>query len=231
MKKTIILFVVFLFCAQTQAQENYPALGLCTGNAVRLREAPGTSSKILGKVDSYQELVLTGERRVKGELWYCADNPFDDGSAWISGRYIDKSNGDPAFRTALNVRLSFGSTPKKTRMIFGRPSNSEREKFFFDPAQKNFTREVLTYPAFTVSFTEGSITRVEVTKKGYPFGEIQVGEAMQIVLDTLGKPASSKSNLYYYEISPVESLTFIYESDRNHVDRVTRMCWEKYIDA
>ena len=116
-------------------------------------------------------------------------------------------------------------------MIFGRPSNTEREKFFFDPAQKNLTREVLTYPAFTVSFTEGRITRVEVRKKGYSFGEIQVGETMQIVLDPLGKPASSKSNLFYYEISPVESLTFVYESDREHVDRVTRMCWEKYTDA
>ena len=231
MKKTIILFALLLFVVSAFAQEKYPALGVCTGNGVRLREAPGTSSKILGKVDSYQELVLTGERRVKSELWYCADNPFDDGEVWISGRYVDKRDGDSAFRTALNIRLSFGSTPKKTRMIFGRPSNSEREKFFFDPAQKNLTREVLTYPAFTVSFTEGNITRVEVTKKGYSFGEIQVGEAMQIVLDTLGKPASSKSNLFYYEISPVESLTFVYESDREHVDRVTRMCWEKYTDA
>ncbi|MBQ7156112.1 MAG: SH3 domain-containing protein [Synergistaceae bacterium] len=233
MKRIAVLsaLIVTALAGCVYASPEYPALGICTGDGVRLRESPGTSSKILGKVNAYQQLVLLGERRVKSDTWYRADNPFDDGEAWISGRYVEKRDGDAVFRTALAVRMNFGMTPKKARMIFGRPSETERTKFFFDPAQKNYTREILTYPGFTISFTEGKITRVEVTKKGYAFGEIEIGEAMQIVLDTLGKPASSKNSRFTYEISPVEVLTFEYKSDRDNVDRVTRMCWEEYLDG
>lgn len=230
MRKYIMMIMCMLMAGCAFANENYPALGTCTGDAVRLREAPNTSSKILGKVNDSQPLVLLGERRVKSEIWYHIDNPLDDGEAWISGRYVEKNEEfSPAFRTGVTIRLNFGTTPKKMRMIFGRPSDSEKGTFFFDPAQKNYTREILTYPGFTASFTEGRLTRVEVSKKGYSFGEIEVGTEIQTLLDTLGKPSVNKDNRYIYELSPIEELTF--SGDGRKTDRVIRMVWEQYIDG
>ena len=215
------------------ASPEYPALGYCTGSNVRLRESPSTKSRILGEVSDPQELVLLGERKVNGQVWYRVDDPFDDREAWISGRYVSRNEDtvSPANVTAVKIRSVFGQTPRKTRAIFGRPQDIERTKFYFDPARKEYTREILTYPAFTASFTEGRLTRVEVRKKGYAFGEIEVGETMQIVLDTLGRPASDKRNEFVYEISPVEVLTFKSADDREGVERVKTMLWEVYLDA
>ena len=215
------------------ASPDYPMLGYCTGSNVRLRESPSTKSRILGEVSDPQELVILGERKVNGQVWYRVDDPFDDREAWISGRYVSRNedSGTPANVTAVKIRSVFGQTPRKTRAIFGRPQDIERTKFYFDPARKEYTREILTYPAFTVSFTEGRLTRVEVRKKGYAFGEIEVGETMQIVLDTLGRPTSDKRNEFVYEISPVEVLTFKSADDREGVERVKTMLWEIYLDA
>lgn len=237
MKGKVIAVVIMLALAglgkSAIASPEYPVLGYCTGSNVRLRESPSTKSKILGEVSDPQELVILGERKVNGQVWYNVDDPFDDREAWISGRYVDRNDTGrtPAYVTAVKVRSVFGQTSRRTRAIFGRPSEIERTKFYFDPARKEYTREILTYPAFTASFTEGSLTRVEVRKKGYAFGEIEVGETMQIVLDTLGRPASDKRNEFVYEISPVEVLTFKSADDREGVERVKTMLWEVYLDA
>ena len=232
-RKVIVVMMMLALAGCVYASPEYPVLGWCTGSNVRLRESPSTKSRILGEVSDPQELVLLGERKVNGQVWYHVDDPFDDREAWISGRYVSRNEDSPtpANVAAVKVRSAFGQTSRKTRAIFGRPKDIERTKFFFDPAQREYTREILTYPAFTASFTEGRLTRVEVRKKGYAFGEIEVGETMQIVLDTLGRPASDKRNEFVYEISPVEVLTFKSADDREGVERVKTMLWEVYLDA
>ena len=88
MRKILVsVLIVIALAGNAYASPEYPALGICTGDGVRLREAPGTSSRILGKINSSQQLVLLGELKVKGETWYRADNPFDDGTdIFCSGR-------------------------------------------------------------------------------------------------------------------------------------------------
>ena len=142
----LAVMVLMSFAECVFAGPEYPTLGRCTGDNVRLRESPTTKSRILGEVSEPQELVILGERKVNGQTWYNVDDPFDDREAWISGRYVRKDNNErtPAYVAAVKIRSAFGQTSRKTRAIFGRPQDIERETFFFDPAQRNYTREILT---------------------------------------------------------------------------------------
>ena len=51
MKKIIALLWLVLFCGSAYAMQ-YPELGVCHNDSVRLREDPGTDGRIIGRADS-----------------------------------------------------------------------------------------------------------------------------------------------------------------------------------
>ena len=224
-----VISIVIAGCAYGSI--DYPTLGTCTGSNVRLRDNPGTNyTNIIGKANNGDQFIVLGERRVNGDMWYAVDHPIEQGTLWISGRYLDLYDGDnfgsPAFKLSMKIRINFGLRPAKARELLGQPKRSQRERFFFDPAQKMITEETLSYEGLTLRYVDGLLRDVSVTRKGHAFGELKIGESKQLVIDVLGRPAQEDDNTLTYEISPVESLTF-----RCKDDEIVAMSWEQALDA
>ena len=75
-------------------ESKFPMFGYCTGDNVRLRESPGTKSKIIGKFNVMDGMTIFDERRVKGEIWYLVEPYTYDTEkrnlrGWIIGRYVN----------------------------------------------------------------------------------------------------------------------------------------------
>ena len=70
-------------------ESKFPMFGHCTGDNVRLRETPGTKSKIIGKFDNYDWMTIFDEKRVKGEVWYLVEPEKKALRGWIIGRYVE----------------------------------------------------------------------------------------------------------------------------------------------
>lgn len=66
----------------------YPGIGECTGTSVRYRDAPGTSSNVVGRLNDPDRVIVRGSRNVGGELWYEIEHPKGEGLAFVSGKYI-----------------------------------------------------------------------------------------------------------------------------------------------
>ena len=232
MKRIIILAVVIslTLAGYAYGSIDYPTLGTCTGSNVRLRDNPGTDSQIVGKANESDKFIVIGERRVKGDMWYALDHPTEQGTVWISGRYLDLNDEGnfktSAFRISMQIRLNYGLRPEKARSLFGKPERSKRERYFFDPAQKVFTEEILAYDGFTLRYVEGILREVNVTRKGHPFGELAVGKMRQLIIDNFGKPADENTDTLIYDVSPVETFTFKCKDDE-----IVSMTWEEALDG
>ena len=232
MKRVIILAVAvcMLFSVSASGSMDYPTLGTCTGSNVRLRDNPGTNSNIIDKANKYDTFIVIGERRVNGEMWYAVDHPKEQGTLWISGRYLDLYNADnfgtPAYKMSMQIRQDYGLSPAKARELLGQPKRSQRERFFFDPAQKMISEETLAYDGLTLRYIDGRLQYVNVTRKGHAFGELKIGDSRQLVIDFLGKPSQDEDDMLSYEVSPVETLTF-----RCKDDEIVSMTWEQALDG
>ena len=84
-----------MFCGVSYAERfsKFPAYGICTGDSVRCRSNPGTKSSIIKRINKGDEVQVTGQRKVKGELW-CEvytnpDSEDEEGPFWVSARYIE----------------------------------------------------------------------------------------------------------------------------------------------
>ena len=231
------LFAAVLACLAVAliaapAAADYPTLGWCTGNSVRLRDTPGTGkeSKILGKVNDFDLLIVLGETSVKGETWYEVEHPRQKGTAWIFGKYVATDEGDavgtPAYDMAVRIRMTFGQTPEKAKALLGKPKKETKDKFWFDPAAQNYTEAVLEYPDFKLRYVQDKLQRVEVAGGAMSFGDIRVGDGVESVRDVLGPPQEEGDEGLTYEVDPVEQLLF---EERD--GKVFKMTWVQYLDG
>lgn len=85
-----------LLCSSAPEAE-YPELGVCTGDNVRLREDPGTDGKIIGRADTGTQFVILGEVY----------------------RVI------PTGKDFADVRIKFGIYQEKARALFGKGTKDE----------------------------------------------------------------------------------------------------------
>lgn len=119
MKMKIFAFIFLLIFCGTAYAENFPDLGECTGNNVRLREEPDTESEIVGKVNKGDVFVMLDAKKINGKKWYLIDHPTKKGSSWIFGKYVKKfhevhySKLTPTHILAMQLRLDYGMTPEK----------------------------------------------------------------------------------------------------------------------
>ncbi|MBQ8691893.1 MAG: SH3 domain-containing protein [Synergistaceae bacterium] len=214
---------------------NYPALALCTGNSVRLRDNPGTDSEILARADRGDVLILLKSQNVNGDLWYAADNPVDQGTVWISGQFVDvyseNNNDNLVYKTAISVRTDYGLKPEKARALHGEPNNVASDKFFSDPAGKEMQEDTLEYENLILRYVDNRLRHVEVFGTGLAFGSLLVGQSGDDIITALGEPSSkADDNLSFtYKVSSNSNEEFLFELDEDGV--ITRMTWDDYIDG
>ncbi|MBQ4469459.1 MAG: SH3 domain-containing protein [Synergistaceae bacterium] len=229
---TLILLIISALSGNSAFASDviYPALGVCTGNGVRLRDSPGTDSEIIGKVNESDRLVLLAERKFRGDTWYAVDNPKDEGTAWIIARYVDITSEDgertPAVDIAINVRMNFGIRPEKAKILLGKPRKDERDEFFFEPANQNLSEEILTYKGCSLRYVENNLRHVEVTESGWRFDEFKIGDSQEKLIKNIGDPSDKAGNTWIYEITPIESLEFTIKNNK-----IIKMEWNEYMDA
>lgn len=87
----LAILVCLLVCSVSEAARfrRFPADGVCVGDYVRFRDRPGTRSRILGRLMKGDQVTVVSQVTVGRELWCEIYDPFeDDGTVWVSGKYI-----------------------------------------------------------------------------------------------------------------------------------------------
>ena len=229
MKNIFAAALIFLLSASCAFAGEYPDLGYCIGNNVRLRESPSTSSNILGNVNESSLLVLLDDKIINGKRWYKVEHPTKKGTAWIFGDYIESSTSydkdKASYENLVKIISGWGVTAEKARTIFGRPKKSQKRKFFFDPANRNFTEEILEYSNFKLSYIEGRLSHIETTSEKFSFGEINIGDTTAEVLEILGEPDGKGKEGWSYEATPRDIILFEFRNGK-----VAYMTFDHYID-
>ena len=230
MKKAfVILWLMILFDAAHG--EQYPELGVCTGNNVRLRENPGTHGKVIGRADSWTQFVIIDEAYADGQKWYEIAHPFKEGNAFISARFVNYgwyhgNNGViPTGKDFVDVRLAFGIYQEKARALFG---EGRKDEFGH-----------LVYPGFTLRYDDDdavpTIHQAEITKRGYELAGVQVGDSIRKLLQ-LGMPESYITDLeegeggpegWTYESASGESIFFQFGGNQKGEFIVDMIIWSR----
>lgn len=181
MKKLVCSLVILLGLSAVSFGAEYPEIGVCMRDNVRLREDPGTDGKIIGRADIGTQFVILDEIYSDGQKWYEIDNPTQEGNAFIIAKYVNYGwyrGNDGAINTGKDfaeVRITFGITPEKTRALLG--SNPKVHD------------ETLEYPGINLSYDEGYLSTVELTKKGYAIAGMEVGDPITKLIE-MGMPES-----------------------------------------
>lgn len=224
------VLAVLILAGAVCAVETYPTIVACTGTGVRLRADPSTTSRILGKADEGDWFIAVGETAVDGDVWYEVEHPTQKGTAWIFGKYVeeylDESMRTPAFYTVVRVRQSFGNSPAKARVLFGKPRKETKRMFYVEMARRDFSEEVLVYSTHEARYVEGTLAEVVIREGTLPFGELRIGDPADKLIELLGEPQERGGDGWLYEVSPVEVLQFGVENGR-----VVTMRFERYLDA
>ena len=172
MRKVAALLWLVVLCG-TAWGAVYPELGACTGTNVRLREDPGTDGRIVGKVEDRRHVfVLLGEAWVDGQKWYEIELPTQEGTAYISARYVNYGwyYNKPTGKEFVKVRQTFGIFPEKAEALFGK---AKRDKF----GNLNYDGLILRYD------DEDMLHQVQIEKRGYALAGIRVGDPLTKLYD------------------------------------------------
>ena len=111
---------------------NYPTLGECIGDGVRIRSKPNTESKILGKLNEYDKAIVLGRVKSGKDVWYEIEAPTEKGKAYVFGKYLM-----PAYRQEyqrskqakmwIDIQLTYGQNPEKILALLGKPNKLTRK--------------------------------------------------------------------------------------------------------
>ena len=155
----------------------FPAIGTCTGTYVRYRKKPDTKSKILGRINKPQNVVVLSQKKSNGELWYEIEDPERDSKAWVFGKYIvplfsETTQNSELYPVAVKIMQTYGINPRKAGLRSG--NNAETE------------------------YRHDNLVCVEASKKGNSFGGIKIGDSEKKLTDTLGIPDRKQGNRCEY---------------------------------
>ena len=231
MKRFSKFFALVLVLASSSAAwaVQFPYIGMCQGNGVRLREDPG-DGEIIGKLNRGDVFVVIDETFVDGQRWFEIDHPTAKGTAFISGRYVapeyagDENVDTAGCRMSAAIQMAFGITPEKAHAIHG------REKEIADGPGE----EVLIYDNFRLYYSSEDdesdmrLHRVEVNNGTMPFGEIQIGDTQEKLLEVLGNEISDPDeNLEGWTCSTAlgEEIFFGFGVGKNDETVITFMSW------
>ncbi|MCR5347400.1 MAG: SH3 domain-containing protein [Fretibacterium sp.] len=201
-------------------KDSYPDTGICVGSGVRLRENPDTESEIVGRLNKGDQVITLEETSVDGQKWYAVDHPTQEGTAWVSARYIETYKGyeigTPAYNMAIQVMLNFGLTPEKAVVLLGDPRR--------EPENEG-NKTILEYDDCILHYVDGKLQHVEVLERGLAFDNIKVGDSASKLRNTLGDPLGEDGADWIYGIDPQGRLAFTVSDGK-----ICHMTWEEVMD-
>ncbi|MBQ7215982.1 MAG: SH3 domain-containing protein [Synergistaceae bacterium] len=217
--KGMITLVWILAVFGTAQAMNFPELGVCIGENVRIRASAGTTGKVIDRADAGTQFIILGETRANGKKWYRIDLPKKKGSAYIAAEFVNgwyNEGKTPVGREFAEVRLKFGITSEKTRLLLGRPIEQK--------AQDEF--EYLTYQGCDVHFEEQHLSYVHVRKRGYEIAGCQVGDNA-VKLAVFGMPESDPEEKegWMYESASGEEIFFQFGPGKNGDTIIESITW------
>lgn len=196
----------------------FPTLGSVTGNDVRLRDNPGVQgTKVIGKAQEFDHLVVLAETSLAGETWYEVEHPSNAETAWISGRYLtpcapEDQQDSPWMRFMTNMNQAFGITPAKARALFGAPEKEDRETLSGEdgPIAKDF----LEWKEHSAGYLNGSLVELDATAGSKLFEALRLGLIADEAVEALGKPESRSDSELTWRHGDMEVLTVGVEGGR-----------------
>ena len=182
MRRIFALIILILACNASPSCAydrfvTFPAIGTCTGTYVRYRKKPDMKSKILGRINSPQNVIVISQKVSKGQTWYEIESPESKSTAWVSGKYIvplfsETTQRSELYPVAVSIMQTYGINPTKAKLNSGH--NAETE------------------------YRHDNLVCVEASKKGNSFGKIRIGDSEKKLTDTLGIPDRKQGNRCEY---------------------------------
>lgn len=201
-------------------QDTYPDTGICVGDSVRLRADPDTESEIVGRLNKGDWIITLEETSVDGQKWYEVDHPTQEGTAWVSARYIETYKGyeigTPAYNMSIQIMMTFGLRAEKARALLGDPDRELEDRG---------DKKILEYGDCRIVYVEGRLQSVEVFERSLAFGSLKVGDSESKLTKALGSPAEKARGDWRYEIDPNGRLTFTVDNGK-----IVHMSWEEVTD-
>lgn len=212
MKKKILLAVFLcamaVSCAWGEEKifVEYPTLGECTGDNVRIRNKPNTNSEIIGRLNEYDKVIVLRKVKAKSGVWYEVDNPTGDGEAYVSGKYlvpaykqkVQRSNGA---KILTDMRLTYGATPEKMSALSGGTGEITRRN-----SETGYPFVIGNWGDYralywdTVDGRTGYLKSLEVNRGSKTFGNIRIGDSTDKLRRELGNPEKEEGGLWEYDI-------------------------------
>ncbi|MBQ7593906.1 MAG: SH3 domain-containing protein, partial [Synergistaceae bacterium] len=126
------MMIVSCSWGETRIFVEYPTLGECTGDNVRIRSNPNTNAEVIGKLNEYDKIIVLGKVEAKGGVWYEVDNPTGEGEAYVFGKYLmpayrQKFQRSQAAKLLTDIRLTYGPTPEKMLALSDKPNKLTRK--------------------------------------------------------------------------------------------------------
>ena len=217
--KGIVVLIWILVMCRTAWAMSFPEYGVCHADNVRLRESPNTKSKIIGRADTGTRFIILEETRAGGKKWYKIDHPTKKGSAYIASEFVNgwyNEGKTPVGEDFAEVRLKFGMTPEKTKLLLGKPLEDRGQDEFY----------YLTYSWCDVHFEEEYLSYVHVHKKGREIAGCQVGDN-PIKLVVFGMPESQIENAegWTYESASGEQIFFQFGAGKKGDTIIESITW------
>ena len=222
-----VLFSSVAYADRIPLPVNFPTLGQCTGNSVRLREDPNTDSEILGKLNMNDSVVVLDKFITDGETWYEVDHPTEPGSAFVFGKYIEATfaenyQDNPLHKLIMNLYLTFGITPEKALKLAGKPKSREDETI---GGSDGFERVRMEFNDFRLEYVADFLMGVSVDKGKKSFGAIKIGDSAEKVINTFGTPTDDSPNNLMYQESEMVYINFELQNRK-----VSHMHYQVYYD-
>ena len=209
MKKLLAFLLCFTAVSCAWAEKRifveYPTLGECTGDSVRIRSGTNTNSEVLGRLNEFDKIIVLDKVKSGKDIWYEVDNPVGDQRAYVFGKYIlpayrQEFQKSQAAKILTDIRLTYGSNPEKMSILSGKPKKLTH--------RKNETGFPVTiadfgdYRAFYFDSSDeisGYLKSLEVKSGKKPFGDIYIGDSVNKLRKELGDPENESENLWEYD--------------------------------
>ena len=207
MRRVIAVVMAVMLCAPAWGMD-FPAIGTCNGDNIRLREFPGPKGRIAGHVHTGMDVVVLGETTAGGQQWYKVDHPARKGNVWVPAQYIIFTSAGTE-EVFVHIRLMLGINMEKTRALLGSPLK--------------WGLDFIEYPGMTLKYDAGGLQKAEVSVGGYAFGGVEVGDSPDKLV-ALGMPKGWNNSRKDWTLkgSTGEEITFTFGDNV-----IASMVWER----
>ena len=221
----ILCLIISSAYGEARVFVDYPTLGECTGNDVRIRSKPNTNAKILGKLNEYDRVIVLGKVKSGKDTWYEIEHPTEKGKAYVFGKYLvpayrQEYQRSPQAKMWINMQMTYGQKPEKISALLGNPRKNTRNNVY---GISFVTCEYGDYRVLYVDNTEyvkGYLKGIDVKRGSTPFGNIHIGDSTRKLRRELGDPDDENDSSWEYNFR-----LYGYEAD---VDELVDMCIVKF---